>query len=600
MIGVDEVLADIARRPVDEWPGLLRARFAEDPALVVQGLAWLHAARDHVDDRDAPRLGSGSERYKLGSLLDHGATASVWQAFDRKLGRNVALKLFRGSDASTLSQILAEARAACEVQGDDVVRVLDVHDGDPPYLVMELVGERDPATGELIPGGSAATCRPRTLDEAVAWARDVARGVHEAHLRNVFHRDLKPHNVLVTPFSRRAKIADFGLALRAPAGTGVAVGHEPATRIVGTPDFMAPEQARGMRVDLDPGDRDDRDVLVGIDIWGIGAVAYELLSGRPPWCGAGELDAWEVASGGDPPPRIERTAWHGRMPPRLRRVIERALAVERHARYATAEELARELDAYLARRPTSLDRSHAVRAWLWSERNPQLALTGLLAVVLAGSTVAAYTTVRDIREQRNALSTSIEQAREENVELATRKQEIRTELVAAEANLLDQSAALERTRASLAETKLEYDTLVNAKERALRDAGAIARQLSEHLTTVRHERDAARVEQKLYQEFWTRGRGEATASARERDEAEQERDLARDQRDLALRERDAALAARMQAEKERDAARLERDRLEVVRRRLEVDLAKLATELAAASQRTTAAQTVATDEKAPP
>ncbi|HEU4731973.1 MAG TPA: protein kinase, partial [Kofleriaceae bacterium] len=256
-------LDELAVRSPEEWPALLRARFPGDPGLTRQLLLWLHASRDPagpgepgkagghadpgelagVDDRTGAGPLGASTRYELGVRLDDGATASVWRAYDRKLRRNVAIKVFRAGSSLATGEILAEARAAAEVISEHVVRVIDVHDAEPPYIVMELVGEHEPRTGALQPGASAATCRPRDLWEAVRWVHDVARGVHDAHLRNVFHRDLKPHNVLITPISRRARIADFGLAVTAqtdPAETAgtplIRTGPSGAVSVQGTPE----------------------------------------------------------------------------------------------------------------------------------------------------------------------------------------------------------------------------------------------------------------------------------------------------------------------------------------------------------------------------
>ena len=116
--------------------------------------------------------------------------------------------------------------------------------------------ERDQAP--LAPGGSAAAIRPRSDDEAVRWVRDVARGVHDAHLRNVFHRALKPHNVLITPFSRRARIADFGLAVSDGHDTSGASGTIDDTRDrapqidlghLAQVDAVQPHRARGRVVE---------------------------------------------------------------------------------------------------------------------------------------------------------------------------------------------------------------------------------------------------------------------------------------------------------------------------------------------------------------
>jgi hypothetical protein len=575
-------LAELAERPTSEWPDALRARFPDDPALARQVLVWLHAQRAHAADRDALELGGG--RYEPGVRLDAGATASVWRAYDRKLRRNVAIKVF-DAGAPAIEEILAEARAACEVTSEHVVRVFDVHDGESPYLVMELIGEHEPGTGVLEPGASAATCRPRDLWEAVRWVRDVARGVHDAHLRNVFHRDLKPHNVLITPFSRRAKIADFGLAV---SGTGGAARPRPAggatgadraaLRIAGTPGYMAPEQARGLGLALDPRDPADRATLVGVDVWGLGAIAHDLLSGRPPWPCSDGVEAWELAAGGARPRPLDRTPSGERIPARLVQIVDRALAARPGDRYPSAGALADELHAVLGCRPTSFDRSPAARLALWSRRNPQLTVTAVVAVALAGMTLAAYAAVLHLQGQRAALADEVRAVEADKDRLAEQARAAQRELDDTEANLRAQAAALDALRHSLREAETEYHAIVQAREQAVRSASLA----TQALATVRGDRDVAEKTRDLYESFWTRARKDAADAGRDRDAAARDRDAARADRDQAIKERDAARAAIARAEHERDAARADRDRNADARHQAEAEVAKLLGELTAA------------------
>jgi hypothetical protein len=549
-------------------------RFPADPKLAAQAMIWLRSNRERVsDDEDTPEL--AGDRYRLGVLLDVGATASVWQAHDAKLNRNVAVKVFRGERSPVLDEILAEARAAAEVASDHVVRVLDVHDADdagPPYIVMELVGEWEPRKGVLAPGGSAATVRPRSLVEAMRWVRDVARGVHDAHLRNVFHRDLKPHNVLITPFSRRAQIADFGLAIRETRDVG-------ALEIAGTPGYIAPEQAAGLPASLGPDDPDDRAVLVALDVWGLGALAYDLVADRAPWevdAPDDGLEAWERAAVADRSPELPRD-----VPARLRRILAKALALDPKQRYATAGELADDLDAYLARRPTSHDTTRRSRLALWMRRNPQLTITVGLATVLAAISVVAYVNVVEVRAQRNALGAEAKRAQLENEQLSARAQKTRQDLGATEAELATKAKELEELRTQLVDAGKEYEAIVEAKERALRDADAATKQLADQLTSTRAERDEAKVARQLYEGFWTRARKEGSDAAKDREAAQHDRDQAHKERDAALHDREAAVAARDIAEQERDKAIVDRDRAESIRRRVEADLARVTAELAA-------------------
>jgi serine/threonine protein kinase len=497
-----------------------------------QSALWDAAYRDALGE-EAPAL---DERYVLATRLDAGASAAVWQAFDRKLGRHVAVKLFHAERA----RAVAEARAACDVISDHVVRVLDVHDGERPYIVMELIAEYDPRRATQTSGGSAAVLRPRDVREAVRWVRDVARGVHAAHLRDVFHRDLKPHNVLIAPVSRRARIADFGLAVTAAS-------------FAGTPEYMAPEQARGLSHTLDRARTEDRERLVAVDVWGLGALAYDLVSGRAPWGAATRLDAWELAASGAEPPVLGRTSWGERIAPRLRRVIEKAMALDPAERYASAAELGDELDAYLDQRPTSLDRSRVLRAWLWCRRNPQLSLTAGAAVVLATLTLASYWTVVQLRDRSRELTADV--ATQEAAVANTRR-----ELASAESELQAKSTKLAQLQRELADEESSYRAIIAARDKSLHDADAATRALVEQLTIARNDRQVAELGRTMYEGFWTSARHEADRALADRDQAQKDRDAARGERDQLRKERDTALADRdrLQGQLDRATAELER------------------------------------------
>lgn len=564
---LDDILAQIADQPRELWPALVRARIP-DAGTAAQAIIWLEANGADDDSDDPPAL--ADDRYRLGVLLDVGATASVWQAHDKRLGRDVAIKVFRTSRTPALRELLAEARAAAEVISDHVVRVLDVHAGEPSYIVMELVAEHEPRRGALAPGGSAAALRPTSVAEGMRWVRDVARGVHDAHLRNVFHRDLKPHNVLITPISRRAKVGDFGLAISGHGGRG--------PNMAGTPGYIAPEQARGIHGSLDPHDLDERSLLIAIDVWGLGAIAYDFVAGRSPWCGEPGPDAreaWEVAASGEEPLPLAG------IPGRLRRVIAKAMHLDPRLRYASAAELADDLDAYLARRPTSLDRARPVRFGLWCRRNPQLSIAALLAIVLAGIAGVAYANVVEVREQRNTLADEAARTEAAYKELEIHTAEAKKRLAATEADLDAKSASLDLLEKTLAEASKDYKAIVTAKERALANADEATRQLAEELSAVRGERDVAQTSSGMYQGFWERARTDADQANKDKDVAVAERDAARKERDQVVSERDVALAKRLQLEKDRDVAVGERDRAEAARRRAELDVARLAAQLAA-------------------
>lgn len=548
---VRETLTRISSRPKREWETRLAQAFPADAAMRAQALLWLHAEQEAPDREDSPpSLGEDAdERYELALRLDIGATASVWQAYDRKLGRTVAIKVFHEpNDSEALDQVLAEARAASDVISDHVVRVLDVHSGEPhPYIVMELIGEHDPDKGEVVLGATASAARAEGLEEIVRWVMEVARGVHDAHLRNVFHRDLKPKNVLITPISRRARVADFGLAVSSanpdakhPAIMLTKGGPSGPLSVRGTPEYMAPEQARGLPLALDPRDAADRSVLVAIDVWGLGALAYELVSGKPPWIARADLSAWEIAASSNEHPAPLDTS----IPGRLRRVIGKAMATDASARYATAAQFANELEDFLALRPTTLDRSRLLRTSLWLRRNPQLALAGIVSFALTVLAVAAYLTVSRLDEQRVALAKQVSEQKAEDAQLRINVDRSRRQLQETREKLATERTNLANLEQSIAEDRKAYEALIDAKEQALRDATQTTRKLVEQLDAARRDKKTSDRTLAQLQQQTTEARQTLDKLTKEREKLRKERDTARSERDALQKERDAAVADR--------------------------------------------------------
>lgn len=552
---VRDTLARIAARPAKEWQRRLEQEFPHDPVMRVQALLWLHAEKDGPErEDDPPSLGEAADaRYELSVRIDTGATASVWQAFDRRLGRAVAIKVFHEQNESeALDQVLAEARAASDVISDHVVRVHDVHHGENhPYIVMELVGEHDPDKGEVVRGAAASQFRPRTIEEVARWVMQVARGVHEAHLRNVFHRDLKPKNVLVTPISRRARVADFGLAVSSsntdtahPAITLLKGGPSGPVSVRGTPEYMAPEQARGLPLTLDPRLASDRAVLVAIDVWGLGAIAYDLLAGRPPWLARSDLSAWEIAASNEHPPPLAHTRDGESIPRRLRRVIEKAMATDPAGRYTTAAELANELQDFLERRPTSLDRSRLLRVGLWCRRNPQLALTAFVAVALTVIAAVGYMTVTRLGDERVALEQQVAKQKAEDAQLRANVEQSRKQLAETRQKLATERTNLAALEQSIEDDRKTYEALLDAKEKALRDANASTRKIVDQLADARRDRKTSEEARLALEQLLADARRDADRLTKEREKLRRERDGARAERDAMQKERDAAMAER--------------------------------------------------------
>jgi serine/threonine-protein kinase len=220
----------------------------------------------HAGDDVPPSLRAW-DRYRILALLGVGGMGRVYRAEDPQLRRQVALKFLRGGDPALEMRFEHEAQAQARVQHRNVCAVYEVgrHDGQP-YIAMQLINGR--TLREVAPDLS--------LREKVQVMRDVADAVHLAHKQALVHRDVKPANILVerTEGAWVPYVTDFGLA-RDMSGPGMTQ----AGAIIGTPQYMAPEQARGELEKLD----------ARTDVYGLGATLYDLLAGAPPFPGTSNL-----------------------------------------------------------------------------------------------------------------------------------------------------------------------------------------------------------------------------------------------------------------------------------------------------------------------
>jgi beta-lactam-binding protein with PASTA domain/tRNA A-37 threonylcarbamoyl transferase component Bud32 len=275
-------------------------------------------------------------RYRLIELLGQGGMATIYRARDSQLERDVAVKVLRaeyGRDPDFSSRFRQEAQAAGSLNHPNVVAVYDYgQDEAGPYIVMELVDGEDLSsvirrTGALPPR------------QAARIAADVARALAAAHARGFVHRDVKPGNVLVGR-DGRVKVADFGIA-RAVAEAQMTL---PGTTL-GSVHYFSPEQARG------------EPATTSSDIYALGIVLFELLTGRRPWEGDSAASiAMARLSGPVPLPSGLRSG----VPPALDAIVQRALARDPSGRFATAAAMADALDAFLAdRAPADASRAAA-------------------------------------------------------------------------------------------------------------------------------------------------------------------------------------------------------------------------------------------------
>ena len=262
-------------------------------------------------------------RYTLIEPLGQGGMAEVWLAKDERLERNVAIKFMAANlthDAEFLVRFFSEAQAVAGISHPNVVSVLDFGDfEDRPYLVMECV-----------PGGPLCelTGRPMLPERAVEIVADAARGAGAAHRAGLVHRDIKPGNILLDD-SGNAKLADFGIASSTRSEKLTATGTA-----IGSPHYISPEQASG------------RAVTAASDVYSLGAVLYELLTGRPPF-GGDNITAIAIAHVEQPP--VPPSARVGDLPPHLDALVLACLAKDPAARPSDGTALADALEAEPAR-----------------------------------------------------------------------------------------------------------------------------------------------------------------------------------------------------------------------------------------------------------
>jgi WD40 repeat protein len=349
------------------------ARFPQHAAALRQQIDLHRAvAADPTVTRPADESAAGGGAlphlpgYEVLAELGRGGMGVVFKARQLGLERLVALKVVLAGEfagASERARFRAEALAAARLCHTNVVQVHEVgeHDGRP-FLCLELC-----------PGGSLADRldgTPWPPERAAQLVATLAGAVHAAHDAGVVHRDLKPANVLLSA-DGTPKVADFGLAKRLDAGAG----PTQSGAVLGTPSYMAPEQAEGKK-----------EVGPAADVYALGAILYELLTGRPPFKAATPLDTiLQVVADEPVPPRRLQPG----VPRDLETVCLKCLQKQPDRRYAGALELAEDLRRFRAgeairARPVG----RAERLWRACRRNPVVAgLTAALALLLVAAAV---------------------------------------------------------------------------------------------------------------------------------------------------------------------------------------------------------------------
>jgi tRNA A-37 threonylcarbamoyl transferase component Bud32 len=310
------------------------------------------------------RLGN----YELLKVVGEGATGRLYRALDLQLDRIVAVKTLKSelaANSSARARFEREARACAALTHDHIIAVHQVdpgEDGEPPYLVMEFI-----AGGSLhdrIRGDRASTMR-----QFVEWIRQAATALQAAHDAGIVHRDVKPSNLLIDDATDRLRVADFGLAR-------LVESEELLTAegmIAGTPAYMSPEQI------INP-----TQVTGLTDIYSLGVVLYEALSGELPFRGTMRMVLNQVLHEDPiPPGRL-----NDRIPRDLENVCLKAMSRERPLRYQTADAFADDLQRWLDDSPVLARPIGPLRKlWRWTRKNPRLAVGAsiVIAVLAAGA-----------------------------------------------------------------------------------------------------------------------------------------------------------------------------------------------------------------------
>src|ERR671914_540515 len=264
------------------------------------------------------------DRFRLEEKVGSGGMSSVYRAFDPTLERRVAIKLMHrdiSHDPDQLERFRREARAVAQLNHPHVVTVIDAGEDDgAPYIVFEFV------EGETLKDRIRRNGR-LPVAEAVAYAIEIGRALESAHSHRLVHRDVKPQNVLIDP-DGRAKVTDFGIARSLEAQGLTAPG-----RVLGTTDYVSPEQALG------------HEVTEQSDIYSLGIVLYEMLTGETPFKATTSRET-AMKHVTEPLPDVQRR--RPEISAALAAIVERATAKETRNRYATVDDMVHDLEEVLA------------------------------------------------------------------------------------------------------------------------------------------------------------------------------------------------------------------------------------------------------------
>jgi WD40 repeat protein len=308
--------------------------------------------------------------YELLEIIGRGGMGVVFKAWQKSLARPVALKMILAGPLATDEEVhrfRLEAEAAAQLDHPGIVPIYEVGNRDgQDYFSMGLV-----EGGSLL---DRVRERPLPPPEAAEFMRRVAEAVHYAHQHGIIHRDLKLGNILLDR-AGNPKVSDFGLAKRVQGTSHLTLTGQ----VVGTPSYMAPEQAAGKTREVGP----------AADIYSLGAVLYRLITGRPPFAAANPVETLRQVLENEP---VSARQLNAAVDRDLETICLKCLQKDPARRYASALDLAQDLRRFLAREPIlARPVGNSERLWRWCRRNPLVAsLAGLFALSLVLGTVIAW------------------------------------------------------------------------------------------------------------------------------------------------------------------------------------------------------------------
>lgn len=323
-------------------------------------------------------------RYQIKKKLGQGGMGAVYLVYDPVLKRDVALKTISvAQDANTFKRFMHEANTMARLNHPNIVKIYDIgSDNDIPYFTMDFINGSNLA--DLVQDGKMNVRR------AVEVVQKVAHTIDYAHKQGILHRDLKPANIMMNQ-DGEPLVMDFGLAKDMEGGNKLSK----TGMMLGTPAYMPPEQAWCKRKELD-----ERS-----DVYSLGAVLYELLTGKPPFRGTSHAILMQVVEK-EPQPPSKISAM---VPKEVENICLKAMAKDKRYRYQSAYELARDLERFLQGEPVlAMPQAWKYKVGKWLSKNSlvvALTAAGLVALLLTG--IFSYW---QIRQERNLAVSAAEEA----------------------------------------------------------------------------------------------------------------------------------------------------------------------------------------------